>query len=363
MIPQQKTDSSNPGSPFGKARSILDSCISEPFDKLDGEAIRQQKRHRTLTVIAAFAGTLAVILAVLQLTIRVIDPENLEPFKAFIAYLESTKDVAILESGVILLALIAVVIGISAAHKGNWILSRSKAERIRMLKFRALLQPDLWVSLSTDRSLEMEEWRLIVNREILNIKAMKFESLHAWMAAEKISPSPQAPDIPPGRQNQIDRLIEYYTINRLDDQIGYFTRAAERLERRNLHTERIPDLLFFASVFCVLLHFSIEALVPQYENNTGFYMLSIGLIFAAISLPVILAGIRTYRGAHEFSRSSLLFRTKANSLAQMRKRLDLLRSADPPRYDEIYPTLLEAEDFFESEHREWLRLMMETEWY
>ena len=49
-----------------------------------------------------------------------------------------------LETVSALAALVAVVLGLFIAFKARWLLERHKAERLRLLKFGFLLDPDVW---------------------------------------------------------------------------------------------------------------------------------------------------------------------------------------------------------------------------
>ena len=79
-------------------------------------------------------------------------------------------------------------------------------------------------------------------------------------------------------------------------------------------------------------------------------------IVAAAVLPAIAAGVRTYRSAHEFGRNQLRF-------TAMSHYLQLIAHDIGTRSDEAFPLLREAEMALDAEHRAWLRLMLEAEWF
>ena len=90
------------------------------------------------------------------------------------------------------------------------------------------------------------------------------------------------------------------------------------------------------------------------------------LIALAASFPVIGAGIRTLRSAHEFARLASLFRAKHNALKRIRDALDELMNekiAVKNKTAQVLHTLWQCEQFLEDEHYEWLRLMLDAEWY
>ncbi|MFL6227248.1 MAG: hypothetical protein ACJ741_00560 [Pyrinomonadaceae bacterium] len=84
---------------------------------------------------------------------------------------------------------------------------------------------------------------------------------------------------------------------------------------------------------------------------------SVALTILAAILPTFGAGLRAYRSAHEFGRNTVRFRAIHFALELLRDRLG--HGAEP---EEIWRDLWWSEWLLEAEHREWLRLMIETEW-
>jgi hypothetical protein len=64
----------------------------------------------------------------------------------------------------------------------------------------------------------------------------------------------------------------------------------------------------------------------------------------------------------EVSRSALLFSAKCKALRQFDKRFTEERAQDSVNWVEILKIMWECENFFESEHREWLRIMHDARW-
>jgi hypothetical protein len=89
----------------------------------------------------------------------------------------------------------------------------------------------------------------------------------------------------------------------------------------------------------------------------------------AASLPVIASMIRTLRSAFEFSRNRSRFLAAHDALSKLEKRLThhLLwaRTTDlTPEYEAMILRELErCEAQLRTEHIEWLRLMLEAEWF
>ena len=110
-------------------------------------------------------------------------------------------------------------------------------------------------------------------------------------------------------------------------------------------------------------------LVEAYEHRLSGYageitmVATVGillLVFAA-AVPVIGTGVRTYRMAYEFARSASLFQAKLAALDHFMQGLQHdLAGQDASA---VLRRLWQCENFFEREHHEWLRLMLEAEWF
>jgi hypothetical protein len=101
----------------------------------------------------------------------------------------------------------------------------------------------------------------------------------------------------------------------------------------------------------------------------------------AALLPAAAAGVRTWRSAFEFSRNKGRFEAAHQALRDLERRLveEGFAASEKPRGQpsnpaldkdeeetDAYPILRDlswCEHILESEHREWLRLMYETEWF
>ena len=136
----------------------------------------------------------------------------------------------------------------------------------------------------------------------------------------------------------------------------------------------MPPGAFFASIVAALLHFSVdfaekiahgaashpdeEVVLAGVASTTSAPSLSLLLVMLAAALPVIGTGVRTYRLANELGRNVLRFKASAANLDQ------ILGSAEGrTQQAELLVDLHQAEQLLEIEHREWLRLMLEAEWY
>ena len=114
----------------------------------------------------------------------------------------------------------------------------------------------------------------------------------------------------------------------------------------------LAPLLFFLSVAFVLLHYGIEHFV-HVENSHEIGRL---FIFLAAALPTVGAGIRTLTAAHEFGRNKVRYHAKEAVLNHADEHLREAKDADARLLDMEF-----CEQTLELEHREWARLMIETE--
>jgi hypothetical protein len=308
------------------------------YRKADEAALRHQRWHRWLTMAAAIFGTLTVLAAILQLS-RLVNPRW--PLGV--------------EIGAALFAACAVLFGVMSLRQKQWLLQRHKAEQCRLLKFRFLSDPEVWQQPAGRLHERIGQLR----REVEAVECLYPNSLHHGAVADLIPELPQAL----ASQRRIDQppqdLLEYYQQKRLEVQMAYFSRQAERNVRLDHCTRLLPPGLFFVSVAFAFLHFLYDVLVTHDPQSPDHHAsISVLLIVAAIAIPVLGAGVRTWRTAYEFARNAILFRAKYTALGQLAERLR--RANDPTA---VFYAMWCCEQILDSEHREWLRLMIEAEWF
>jgi hypothetical protein len=78
----------------------------------------------------------------------------------------------------------------------------------------------------------------------------------------------------------------------------------------------------------------------------------------AAALPAFAAGVRTFRSAHEFGRNQLRFDAMSEYLATARVNVGKQTSPQSKLH-----LLREAEAALDAEHRAWLFLTFEAEWF
>jgi hypothetical protein len=307
-------------------------ALGDRYRAADQAALRHQRQHRALTMTAAVCGAAAVLFAVVRLGF---------------GYLASFPWLTEAEVAAALAALAAVVLGLVAARRTRWLVHRHRAERLRLLHYHFLTDPTLWTA--------PDAWRArfaALDAEAARIAGASAADLHAWLEADAI------PDPPPSEEclrvpaATVGALVDHYRTVRLSAQIGYFRRQAARNARLDRPVRYIPVAAFFVSVVAAFGHFAVEL-----AGGTGSQA-SVLLIVLAAGAPVVGAAVRTVRLANEFSRNTVRFRAKQVVLDRL---AEALRAGPEPVT--AFRELWCAEQVLESEHREWLRLMADAEWF
>jgi hypothetical protein len=322
-------------------RDRLERCravLSEPYTSADREALYQQRHHRWITLIAVLFGTLALLVALFELT----DKDLVGHPDLLLA----------IDLGATLIAVAAVTLGIIAGRQRRWLVERHKAERFRMARFQCIVDAVLWGGSPDDLERRLHQ----LGRQGQDIGALDHAALHNWIKDDQILDVPApAGAIDP---DTLKQLAGYYAARRLDTQMEFFSRRAEGNETWDWWTRHLPPILFFGSVGLALAHFVYDLVSWAWPGLDLPSTSSVWLVVLAAALPIISAAIRTYRTAKEYGRNSIRYRGKLVALRRLAERLE--KEKDP---DAIVRDLWCCEQILESEHREWLRLMIESEWY
>ena len=359
--------------------------ISDAFDKADKRALWFRKRHRRVVYGAALTATLAVVLAIAGLAYETAN--GLKPGAKFEDATEEIVEKCIewAEIATALATYGAVAIGRKRRYNVNWLRFRHRAELYRLLRYEFLIQPSLWSG-----SESSDNWIRNRIREI--------EHLTGEDGLEKAlkEPSPAGPYAPPDSRmtrESLQALTEYYLGKRLGPQKEYLANRAQRNEIKDQLRHYLP-FFFFGSILAVGAKLIF--------NVVGFHRVAFGFVLAAILLPVLAAGIRTYLAAFEFSRNKSRFYAAHKALSDTEKSLvqntfaavtaehhgqmsqesvligsnfgQVIVVADSSAMDansgeadaNAYPVLRDlawCEHLLNAEHREWLRLMYDAEWF
>jgi hypothetical protein len=178
--------------------------------------------------------------------------------------------------------------------------------------------------------------------------------VHHWIENDVV---PTPPDSVLGLSDSppiTSEVLDYYRTRRLEYQLDFFRKRANEYLKLQKATMHVPAVLFLASVGAVLLHYGHD-LFTRAERLDTF---SRWMIVLAASLPVIGGAIRTFVLAYEAARNAYRYRAKAMALASIKSALE---HATGPRSQ--FLALWSCEQTLENEHREWLRLMLEAEWF
>lgn len=256
-------------------------------------------------------------------------------------------------------ALFAVVFGLWAKSNRHWIRYRNLAERLRNLKFRSLGFNELWCK-------GMDEWKQRVDEAV---KDLCVNNSHAdvenWMKTSYAGPDIIEPPSCTICSEEVKALAVYYKIKRLEFQRRYYSGRSHLLQRRMGQLPHMGLMLFSVSVLAVIIHFGAETAagnIDHVANPTAvhaFEYLSVWGLAAAAIFPVIGFGVRAWLAAFEMPRSEVLFASKEVTMSRAGKELD--------RNSENLAGVLQLielnEHSLENEHREWLILLVDAEWF
>ncbi len=322
-----------------KLRSLLTvarETLLPVYLATDAAALRQQQRHSWLVLWAAIFGTLAVLSAIFELS-------DVVPI--------SSSVLSIVELLAASIAIVVVGQGIYSSLHPDWLLQRFLAEQCRSVKFHILLNPAIWHSRSGD---EIQATVEAMSQALRNPDVHLIREWVTWRVqiAKRFDPLPK--DFP---EDVVKDLVDYYKVKRLQDQQRYFDRQAERRHRWERWTRNVSPACFFLSILAAFSHFLFEWLAGESHEGWLHFLAGVFVLLAA-ALPVLSMGVRTFRAAHEFGRNKLRFEGMSHFLSEI---LVLTQTQDSPKA--VIPLLREAEIALESEHRAWLRLMIEAEWF
>jgi hypothetical protein len=340
----------------GELRELLTACEPVVADFYDAErkALGFQVKYRSNVRRAFWSGTIAVVLAVaLMLSIQV----NLGSLFSDRVDKDALLVVTSIEFGAALIALKVVLGGQYRLDKENWLVERNSAERCRLLKFRVLIHPGIWTGKQSVKSYDTVKGPLAV------IQARDIKGLWDWIQKD-----------PPPRWEPIDRhvpwptlqpLVAYYQGKRLEFQMRYLSQTAKRYEEKHWAKRYEFPFYFYASLVVVIAHVIAEGLA--YSPLLSPYgpavmkVLSLILLALAIVLPAIGTASRTKHLADEPARNASRYKAKWHALQQLQGSLS--RAVEARDAEAVLRTMSFCEQVLELDQREWLRLMIEAEWF
>lgn len=331
-------------------RAIEEQPTDRPFLtrflEEDAEADRLQRSHTRTARIAIFGGAAALVVAILQLA-----------FRGVAASAEDHDSWSVVFFGLETIAIAPAVLAVGLAlfrdlHEKR-LLARYNSEQLRVAKWRLFAEPALWQSGSEGA---------LVARVVKDARADVVTTIPALRARAESEEPLAMPEVPPPSNFEagtLPGLAAHYRNNRLEAQIEYFRRKGRAEEHASLANPHLPTYFFLASVACVAFHLLLEgfALFGSADHRLQFGS-SIGLLLAAL-IPAVWAGIRTWRSATEVTRNAMRASAKRTALEGYRTELEQA-GLPPGRMFQIFAL---CEGLFEQEQGEWLRLMLESEWF
>ena len=144
--------------PLGQVISYIHTTIFEKYSEYDTASIQKQKYHKIFAILAVFFGSVAIILAILQVFLRSLSIEI------------DTEFVKIFELVSFSIAVIAVGVAIGSQQHKGWLQKRYLAERYRSLKFRALIHPLLWCASKQSWNDRFTQWKEQFNEKVTLLK-------------------------------------------------------------------------------------------------------------------------------------------------------------------------------------------------
>jgi hypothetical protein len=352
--------------------TAIDKQVLPIYLASDQGAIRARNWHWRTVRFAAISGTAAVMMSIFELWELSSREEGHDHHQPLPLHLVGRllalfgADPGLAGGGIELVlavaALVSVAVGVFAAWHKGWLHQRYTAEQCRGIKFRMLLDPARWVG----KTLEEIQAELAKDIENLNLprdlKCCTEHHIEQWVLRD-FSPPLKHPELAEYRDFPADlgsvegQIVEYCRDKRLRLQARYFESQAERREARERWSRYIVPCAFFLSIIAASLHFSLDfnSLERNAAAEPGWW--SRFLMMIAALLPVAAACVRTLRTAQEFGRNSLRFKSLKNELNELDLRLNRKTGSD-----RLW-TLRAAETALDVEHRSWMRLMTEAEWF
>ncbi|HAB17301.1 MAG TPA: DUF4231 domain-containing protein [Verrucomicrobiota bacterium] len=335
--------------PFGQALEFLESGVQGEYAKADADASAHQRVHRWLARCSIVSGALAVMLAIIQQAVARTIPQ----WAGFAAVLEGIAALA---------GLVAVCFGLYVKHDKRWFVHRHVAERLRMIKFLALGQADLWAG-------QVQEWKSWVEARVADVVKIRkldpskqFEEVKDWAKSGEAEPVEPVPPVEPSVAPDILRAgATYYQWKRVEYQARYFETQAGKLRKQVGPLHHWGVWFFFGASLAVLVHLFADwrAAATAGAVHEVWHFVGVWGLAAAALLPVVNLSRRVWIGAFELVHSASLFEAKQRAL----KALSAQLHRDCENLPATMHHIAHVEHFLEHEHREWLRLLLEAEWF
>lgn len=345
--------------PLGQVITYIHASLYETYAEYDREAIAKQRYHRWFSLCAVFFGSIAIILAIIQVFLKA-HPE-------LGSFIPDPGSIAIFEKGAFLTALIAVAIALGSRLLRDWLTKRYLAEQCRSLKFRALIHPYLSYSPYDHWNERFAQWKDRFDSGVSSLKKRERLTLEEILVSDEIRAPPLDTSSRTPNAEYLVMLLDYYKEKRITTQLDYLSLRTRYFQTVNRFTERIPEYCFLGGVACSGILFGIEIfssslllVIPDMSLWEFFQALA---LLVTLLLPSIGIAARTMRSSIEVSRNASLSSAKCRALQQFSIRLSEEQALETVNWQKILSIMWECENFLESENREWLRIMHDAEWF
>ncbi len=332
--------------PLLNALTVSQELILPVFREADRRATYYRAKYQQISLGAVGMGLAAVVLGIWEIIPL--------PVRFHIARIDST----ILEGLAAAFCLIFILGGTISKPKNNWLLARYRAENLRLLKFKTLMDSRLWCEdgEQSDRCGETpaDHVRADVRAAVRAFEGLIYEDVKE-SAAHGVIPDVSEIHCPESCEEALHEIIHYYCEKRLTTQMDYLTAKSEEDEKRGVKSSLLTNILFFVSFGLVLFHVALHSVSGTRGDDDP---LGETLVLGAVLLPALVAGVRTYRASREFERNALRHRATLHSLEglniEMGKAKNLVRKFRIARACEL---------ILKFDSSEFMRLLREVEWY
>lgn len=344
----------------------LGGVLRPDYDAADAKATSRQSTYLRASLACTICAAIAVWLAIYQLA----------GFSLF-----DVPDLVLpdLEFVLVFTASLLVLLDFQNKWRDSWLANRSRAERLRSLKFRSLLDPEVWSPATQIQADAAVRGKV---RELSDA-----ETTELMGHSEDAEIDPPATAILSGVAALDQAIVNYYMRRRLQAQAAYAARNDEAHHKADSRTKLLGTVLFFLVVTFVFAHILIdfkehsslpkavvagsqqpangddaqktegETHVPPVPANVPTGASKVMIVLAAI-VPAVGGALHVYRSGREAGRNHLRMRAHRKRLHGLQTQLE-----KPCSVAEQIRLVRQSESAMFSEHQHWLQLMKECEWY
>ncbi len=324
--------------PLHDALAMSRELLVPIHDRSSREASRLAARFRSLTLWSVGAGFAALALLALEISL---------PAWMSVPTAAAANALRAGEAAAAVLALGACIWNAAAGASRKSVLELHRAERCRLLKYRFLVDPNVW----THRGSESQERRERFRRDAGEIQTLTADRLADWASRDTVA---FAPTLPVGSgidTHTVHTLVDYYQERRLDPRLEELGRAIGGSPARDGFV-RLSSALFFAAVALVAVHLFLDlpfvalASAPRVPRAVWSAVAAV----LAVVLPALAIALRLSRAASGFASDRARLAGAHHALSELSGRLQKASGAEA-----IFRELGFCEDVLETHHREWLR--------